>query len=613
MAINYNFENPADVRFKSLVNTLNRSTVDNLNRASDYLRAVLAKNRYKYTPPTRHAAKFNNALTSKSTKADLCTLIAACIGTKNNFMYFFSDMSQPVRQLCELMCLCEELEYSAVFTAIPELMGDRVWDGINSTYRDEASLFVSLHDSRYWYRHTFELPSAVGTIIWEYIRPDDYNVIFNAKKIDPEKLVEGSDYEKTIGDVLQAMIWAWKGGIKTTQAGYPALPAIKKLQPSIGVEEFYPALKKGSGAFQRSIDLAMMFNSWYSKQKDKDLIVGSAGIIKEIWENALKNHLYGYSSAVLMPDYKNNATADEMSLRFASHYLKPLGFEYAKDTKALDKWISVESMVKVIYWSEEFRKMCNDRYYNSGSLIYNPTSRSMNPQLNRRRLLGEWVNNTVALLYAWGLVECAYEKDRERVPSSDIRWYRLTKLGLYVFGFEKKCTLESAASSEPEWYADPQRTLLVARKDAPSSLPVISQLGKKITDRRYLIDAATIMTGSRSEKDISKAISTLKTILGDDIPEIWQNLFDDVERRKSIKVSGPEAYMSVQLPKDDPNLLRMCAADPVISEIAIKCEGARLMVSRKDYPKLLKALKALGYMTDFSYEQWQSLPHYLYS
>lgn len=610
----FKFEDPDSKILKSLTAVLMRSSVDDLRSASVFLRKHLKNHRFQYSAPARHKAAFEKCASSVNVlKGDFCTFIAICLGTRANFMYFYSAMSTPVRQLCELMCLFGEVEYSAVFEAIPELEGARSWDGISDKYKDEAYLFTSLHDSRYWHRYICEFPDQLGALVWSYIRPDDYNVINGARDLPEKKYETGFNFESTVGNVLQAFLWAWKGGVKTTKAGLPTLPAIKKLQPETGIEEFYPDIKKGPGAFQRSIDMAMLFSRWYEYQKKKDFLVPDAEMVKKIWEYALKNHLYQIGSAILLPEYKNSNTTTEVTHQFAAYIGGSVTLQQLDHLKLQDNWIATESLVKVFYWNESFRTICSRYLYNAGGITDTAAERTIAPEAHIKTILRECVNNYVALMSAWGLAECAFDTDDDVNPSFDIRHYRLTDLGRYVFGYSKEYTLSTSASSGPEWYADPDRTLLVAKVDSPSSLPVISQLGKKITDRRYLIDAATIMTASKDEKDISNAVEVLKRIIGEEVPEIWKKLFEDVERRKSIKVSEPDAWMMIQLPKEDHNLLRQCAADPDISEVAVKCEGARLMVKRKDYPRLLRAFKALGYMTDFSYDDWQHLPHYIYT
>lgn len=608
------FEDPSDKVFKTLHTVLMRSSLDDLRTSSIFLRKYLKKHKDQFSSPKRHKAAFDKCTSSVTgTKSDIATFIAVCVGTKHNFMYFYAGLSTPVRKLCEVMSLFGEVEYSSIFKAIPELQGKRSWDGINDTYIDEAYLFTSLHDSRYWHRYVCEFPVQIGSLVWSYLRPDDYNMI-NAEHTLPEKKYETRfNFQSNIGNVLQAFIWAWKGGVKTTKAGLPTLPAIKKLQPETGIEEFYPDIKKGPGAYQRSIDLAMIFSQWYEWQKNKDLLLPDASMVKHIWQYVLKNHLYQTGSAILLPEYKSSNTSTEIARQFTSYIEGTLTTTNLLHLDVKNKWIETESLVNVFYWNDIFRQICTKELYNIGSLTNSATDDYIDPYVCIKTILRECVNNYVALMSAWGLAECAFDIKEDVNPSCDIKYYRLTDLGRFVFGYSDEFKLDTNSSSGPEWYADPQRTLLVAKVNSPSSLPVISQLGKKITDRRYLIDAATIMTASKDEKDITNAVATLKSILGEEIPEIWKQLFEDVERRKGIKVSEPQAWMMIQLPKEDHNLLRQCAANAEISEITVKCEGARLMVKRNDYPRLLKAFKALGYMTDFTYEDWQHLPHYLYS
>lgn len=233
-------------------------------------------------------------------------------------------------------------------------------------------------------------------------------------------------------------------------------------------------------------------------------------------------------------------------------------------------------------------------------------NRSLPIAAQAREMTQRAVCGYYALMCSWGLAECAFSREEPADGSFDrMKWVRLTGLGRYVLGFSLDYKATAHSAKKKEWFVDPERTILVAEVDKPVSLPAIAKFGKKITDRRFLIDPASIMTACKNDDDISKATAMLKSIIGEPMPKVWTDLFIEINERMSISVDEPESYMMIKLPQNNTNLMRLCGNDPVIKGLAIKCEGARLMVKTDDYPKILKAFRALGYMPDMTQEEWR--------
>lgn len=600
----YKFQFPSDAVFKQLITALGKYRLEDLFTAGATFRRILNGCKNDYEGPSTHTSAFAQAMGEGQKKITYQTFLAICVGTRSNFLFFYERMMVDVKKLCKVLCLCPNLEFyeASKFASTLFNGASRYKIDISSARKGETAFFCDLTERYYWQtKSRFSMPAAIADLIWGYLQPEDTAV--RTESTLPDGCSVAFDFESQTFTTLEALIWAAKGGLTTTKGGSITYPSVKKMQKSMGIEEFYPKMKTGCGAYARSSDLLFPFAP-YARHSQLGT-VASPQLLKRIWEEAC---LYGGGANarwILLGDYENSALVDQIAL-YLGHFM---GMFVSKDVfaKAPSDWIDVRGVTREIMSGKDFRQLCVGRLDCTSYLYvpYTEDDREMVAcqieEITHRAVCGYY-----ALMCSWGLAECAFSKEEPADGSFDrMKWVRLTDLGRYVDGFSKGYTAPASAGKKKEWFADPERTILVAEVEKPVSLSVIAKFGKKITDRRFLVDAATVMTACKDDAEVEKAVSLLKTIIGTPIPKVWEDLFADIHSRMSIVVDEPASYMLIKLPQGDMGLMRQCANDPTIKQFAIKCEEARLMVKTDDYPKVLKAFRALGYMPDMTEKEWK--------
>lgn len=124
----------------------------------------------------------------------------------------------------------------------------------------------------------------------------------------------------------------------------------------------------------------------------------------------------------------------------------------------------------------------------------------------------------------------------------------------------------------------------------------LEQVAHPLGEGLYRVDAASLLADCNKELDMLQKVDTLKSLLPDELPAIWEQFFANLlERVNPLVPTTAHAVLEVSESSDFRQLLLQ---DPKLRGLVAMAEGGRVLVSAKDMSKFKKRLRDLGYFID---------------
>ena len=220
-------------------------------------------------------------------------------------------------------------------------------------------------------------------------------------------------------------------------------------------------------------------------------------------------------------------------------------------------------------------------------------------------LIAPLLHGTAFLLAALGLAEIAYSLPPEHAmwkrpneqfltPFDGLYAIRLTGLGAYALGLSDEVELKTVARQRAEILLNPQRLTAICRHVDPVTEMSLLEFLEKISDGCYRMTRQSLLRGCRNSNDAKDRIEQFKQQVTDQVPELWKNFFEETARTATALQEKPQ-YKVYEL-ADNPELRRLFMSDTILREKALKVEGMRVAVEKKDQSAVAKRLGILGYL-----------------
>lgn len=272
---------------------------------------------------------------------------------------------------------------------------------------------------------------------------------------------------------------------------------------------------------------------------------------------------------------------------------------------AADGWLSLDNF-KMRYLIED--KIVSPRY--AYTALFGEESRRVHQLKIRgvdyytRRNGIDWFTDVtfrfavswLRLMCACGIAEIAEDKV---APKDDlmegIRYIRLTKLGRYAFGIDKKYEGPVQQSMTDMFDVDPSGVITILSSPCPYE-HFLKRVGKSIGGNRYVVTAKSLVAASDSEKSVKEDIGRIKTIFKDDPTGYWEKMIDEAEMRCRCGVKIKNSYNLMKLDPSVPGLMDFLVNNAWVRDNCVKAEGSMLLVPAGSFNYLLEILGEEGYI-----------------
>jgi hypothetical protein len=181
-------------------------------------------------------------------------------------------------------------------------------------------------------------------------------------------------------------------------------------------------------------------------------------------------------------------------------------------------------------------------------------------------------------------------------PWDGLAYARITELGLIFLGKQEEVSITQSQPEEEPYVLDSERLMITVRGTAAHRQLALTQFARRISGQFFQVDSTVFTKGCHTVKDIQQRILQFKTIIRQDLPDNWEQFFQDLIDKANALI--PEPASLVFKLKDQSELAQLFATDPELKLISKRAEGFRIIVNRTDLAKLKQRLSELGYFID---------------
>ncbi|MCK5867304.1 MAG: hypothetical protein KAG14_02815 [Mycoplasmataceae bacterium] len=430
--------------------------------------------------------------------------------------------------------------------------------------------------------------------------PDDYDI----KGVDNPSSTEFSynnednilDFISTMDDLLKAEI------IKFSKSGEkPLEKTLNILKSSTITHEFYTNDK---GKMESSLAINSLIRSFYFYDMD------------------YRNDKY--TSLTKLKDFVNLQFKDKVSFsisRIFTHYLKGIRFDpYYRVQSDLftivssifkkmpkDAWTSVDNILKSssyhddIFHFEPPYKTKNYYIETDTEIVYiNGTYKSM--------FFNPIVKAVFFYLASLGLLEIKYDtpvselnislRDKEYLSLWDgLKYIKLTKLGKFIFNFEKKYNIKEKKHENTNMHFDEHKPIITISSNDALSLAKIENYTEKYDENKYILNYAKIFKGCETYKTLNIKIDSFYKQIEQNPPKVFKDFFNKIKKQAN-KLQEHTDNVVIEI-KNDQELLNLFMNNKKLQDLIIKAQGYRIIVLKTNISKLTKILKDNGFFVDF--------------
>ncbi|MDE5807706.1 MAG: hypothetical protein K2H76_06270 [Muribaculaceae bacterium] len=206
----------------------------------------------------------------------------------------------------------------------------------------------------------------------------------------------------------------------------------------------------------------------------------------------------------------------------------------------------------------------------------------------------------IRFLCGAGLIALAIKKGWENDESQEkalqgIDYIRMTPLGKYVFGFDKKYEVKRASfTSDIE--VDARNGILTINSSGSPYAIFLSQICEPISSTRFHLTAKGLIKGCDNVEIVRNRISNLESLLDKKDKESLKHIFEEVERRVNCKVPIDKEYMLLKLSPNLPALVELIMNNKTIRSKVVLAEQSMLMVEKTFYPRFKQICQENGFL-----------------
>jgi hypothetical protein len=202
----------------------------------------------------------------------------------------------------------------------------------------------------------------------------------------------------------------------------------------------------------------------------------------------------------------------------------------------------------------------------------------------------------IYLLAAVGIVEIRYNdvEEDDATYYSNIVAFKVTQLGRLAMGLEND--YKRVRSEGNTIFLDENRLLIRLENKNVVGAKFIDEVATRIADNRYKVTAKSFIGRITKPSDLTKRIDTFKDLVGGDLPEVWREFFDKLNKSmQPLREKGLANYRMFSIEDSHPEIRKILMEDERLRSIIIRMSNGMLMVEKSQCPKLVGVLAEYGY------------------
>jgi hypothetical protein len=520
---------------------------------------------------------------------------------------FYSSLKPDHRKICDHLMYRRE---SITAKTLKQATGIEVTEKVGNSYFHSWQLLPEFSGLLTMNTYVYERPIALHEWLLPFLKAGapkpagatltGTNTPSKAKNIrlcafEPSFLSQASAVEALY----------FQGGLKLTKSGLPGIPGLRAMQQAGGYAEFFPDIKHL--ALERSRILAKLlkllpppemmrttpepiFQAWL------DLFFKPRTPVKRVRRQKappIFTPFLDYIKGAPESSYPEEEAANAKILQQILQQI-PRG-----------KWVTPQAVQKFMFFNELELRMPYD--FGEGYIIvqgdWDETTRLYLHEAKDQLWDEAFMRAMFMVMAAIGVLEVALRTPHNPLKKGFKQDYlmagdglvalRLTPLGDWYFHQQKSdiFKMESTGSIT----LDERRLLIRLQGRNPVLEMTLEHAAESVGNGLYRINGATFLQGCRQQSDVQKKIEVLKSLLPEDLPQVWQNFLSGLLAR--INPLRSADYKVLKL-NDSPELANAFLTDPKLKELTLKAEGGHILVAATDCENLRNRLGELGYFVE---------------
>ncbi|MEA1917063.1 MAG: hypothetical protein U9N42_05990, partial [Campylobacterota bacterium] len=470
-----------------------------------------------------------------------------------------------------------------------------------------GSMFFVTHRVYYTYRlerDEFVIKDSLRNILkYLFPLPSDYLLQVDDAKESCEYEYENSDgvinFISTIKSMLDSSLVEFG---KTNEK--PLAKSLNILKSTSAISEFFEDKKLSSLATD------MLTRSFYYYYHSSGAFYSEEyKTLKNILKLQMRDKLPFFITRIFLSHLKK--------VRFDSFYSSEKELfdlvEHIISDMPKDGYVSVDNIVKYCryrdirvnidssYKSKDYHLECDvDGYEFSENLYVNDYYEVL--------FFEPILKATLFYLGALGLLTLKYDRAKSpytiRAKNSEyisvwdsLKYIKLTKLGMYVFGYEDSYEQKKIEVSSTNRKFDEYKPIVTIDEKDIIMMAKLDSFCDKIDTNRYALSYIKLFKDCKNIKALEAKIDSFYKNIEPNPPQVFNDFFDEI-RENSNMLKRDLKQVVIDL-NNNKKLLNLFMSNKKLQEIVTKAQGYKIIVHKDNISKLTKIVKDNGFFIDF--------------
>ncbi|WP_297440799.1 hypothetical protein [Sulfurimonas sp.] len=433
--------------------------------------------------------------------------------------------------------------------------------------------------------------------------PDDYDILDANPSTDAIMYNNEAgvlDFIKTIFPMLQNnLVDFGKTEIK------PLTKTLTLLKNSTISEEFYSAKECNTLATDM---LTRSFYNFYKKNKHFKTEPYEA--LLDFYDALIQNRLDFMISRILLAHLKK--------VRYDSYYQSErqlfMALSIVMDAMRDKEFVSVENILNFFKYRDievHIDSLHKEREYIINCDISEQESNTLSVrEYHYTELMFEpMIKGGLFYYAALGVVEIIYKepkspykitvKGKKYLTCFDsIEYVKLTSLGRYIFGIEKKYDyIPQQIKKQKDIIFDTFKPIITVDKSDVVTSAKLDSFCDKLTNEKYQLSYSKLFKDVKSKKGLELKIESFYKTIEPNPPQVFKDFFDEVlQNANQLKKETKLVVLSLQ---NNPKLLNLFMQNKKIQQLITKAQGYKIVIEKENVVKLTKLIKDNGFFVEF--------------
>lgn len=256
------------------------------------------------------------------------------------------------------------------------------------------------------------------------------------------------------------------------------------------------------------------------------------------------------------------------------------------------EWIDIESLVSNLSFNEDTHIFDTSYFGSLLSVKFDTEVKLLFKEDNELYLISPLTKGIILLFHTLGLVDIAIKENKSFTPFDNIISFRLTELGLKLFGHNSSYVENT--NYKTSYILHKSRRLITLSDPNPRLENFLNRVGEDLGDRNYYITFSSFLKKCNSIEDVEYNINQFKKQFSSHFSKVWSDFFTQLEDRIN-PIYNEQELLVINFPKDNSQFIDIVLNDAKIRNLFIMVEGCRGAFSRNDFISFKKLMKEYGF------------------